>query len=49
MEDIKDEGLERKLTDALNDIPIDLLQLELNAMLMVGPEMQPHWRFVVHN
>ena len=42
-ENIEDEELRENLNEELKGMNIERLQLELNAVLMVGPEMQPHW------
>ena len=45
-ERIEDEEVEEKLTEELKGMNIERLQLELNAVMMFGPEMQPDWRWV---
>ena len=44
-EDIEDRAVLKKLKDALTKMNNNRLQLELNALLMVGPPMDnPDWR-----
>ena len=43
-EDIDDEELLNALLEVLKGINNERLQLELNALIMIGPDVQPEWR-----
>ena len=43
-EDIDDKDLLNVMLEELKGINNERLQLELNALIMIGPDMQPEWR-----
>ena len=43
-EDIDDKELLNALLEELKGINNERLQLELNALIMIGPDVQPEWR-----
>ena len=45
-ENIEDEVVKQHVTEELKGMNIERLQLELNALIMCGPEMQPDRRWV---